>query len=79
MGKGSKFTVIVYLKLDDLTASDLAAYNGLPVLVVDDEQTACESSCEMLQSLGMEAEYVLSGEAAFTAYFRRGWETFFPW
>lgn len=64
LGKGSKFTVIVYLKLDDLTASDLAVYNGLPVLVVDDEQTACESSCEMLQSLGMEAEYVLSGEAA---------------
>lgn len=64
LGKGSKFTVIVYLKLDDLTASDLAAYNGLPVLVVDDEETACESSCEMLRSLGMEAEYVSSGEAA---------------
>ncbi|MDE5938701.1 MAG: response regulator [Lachnospiraceae bacterium] len=66
LGKGSKFTVIVYLKLDDLTASDLAAYNGLRVLVVDDEETACESSCEMLKSLGMEAEYVSSGEAALT-------------
>lgn len=64
LGKGSKFMVIVYLKLDDLTASDLAAYNGLPVLVVDDEETACESSCEMLRSLGMDAEYVSSGEAA---------------
>lgn len=64
LGKGSRFTVIVYLKLDDMTAADLAAYNGMPVLVVDDEETACESSCEMLRSLGMEAEYVTSGEAA---------------
>ncbi|MDE6404489.1 MAG: response regulator [Lachnospiraceae bacterium] len=64
LGKGSKFTVIVYLKLDDLTASDLAAYKGLSVLVVDDEETACESSCEMLKSLGMDAEYVFGGEAA---------------
>ena len=64
LGKGSKFTVIVYLKLDDMTAADLAVYNGLHVLVVDDEETACESSCEMLRSLGMEAEYVFSGEEA---------------
>ena len=64
LGKGSKFTVIVYLKLDDMTEADLAIYNGLSVLVVDDEETACESSCEMLKSLGMNAEYVLSGEEA---------------
>ncbi len=64
LGKGSKFTVIVYLKLDDMTEADLAAYSGVSVLVVDDEETACESSCEMLKSLGMNAEYVLSGEDA---------------
>lgn len=64
LGKGSKFTVTVYLKLDDMTAADLAVYSGLHVLVVDDEETACESSCEMLRSLGMEAEYVFSGEEA---------------
>lgn len=63
-GKGSKFTVIVYLKLDDMTESDLAAFTGLSVLVVDDEETACESTCEMLRSLGMKAEYVLNGDAA---------------
>lgn len=64
LGQGSKFTVTVYLKLDDSTDADLVAYNGLPVLVVDDEEMSCESSCEMLKSLGMDAEYVLSGEAA---------------
>lgn len=63
-GKGSKFTVTVYLKLDDTTDADLAVYSGLPVLVVDDEEMSCESSCEMLRSLGMDAEYVLSGEEA---------------
>lgn len=64
LGKGSKFTVIVYLKLDDMTESDLAVFGNLSVLVVDDEETACESTCEMLRSLGMRAEYVLGGDAA---------------
>lgn len=64
LGKGSKFTVTVYLKLDDTTDADLAAYSGLPVLVVDDEEVSCENSCEMLKSLGMDAAYVLSGEEA---------------
>ncbi len=63
-GKGSKFTVTVHLKLDDMTESDLEAYRGLSVLVVDDEETACESTCEMLLSLGMKAEYVLDGSLA---------------
>ncbi len=63
-GKGSRFTVTVYLKLDDTTDADLVAYNGLPVLVVDDDEMSCESSCEILKSIGMEAEYVLSGEEA---------------
>lgn len=63
-GQGSKFTVTVYLKLDDTSESDLAAYTGLSVLVVDDEETACESTCEMLRSLGMNTAYVLDGEEA---------------
>lgn len=47
-----------------MTESDLAVYSGLSILVVDDEETACESTCEMLRSLGMNAEYVLNGDAA---------------
>lgn len=64
IGKGSKFIVTVYLKLDDTTDSSLEVCKGMSVLVVDDEEISCESSCEMLKSLGMDAEYVLSGEAA---------------
>lgn len=64
IGKGSKFIVTVYLKLDDITDNSLEACKGMPVLVVDDEEMSCESSCEMLKTLGMAAEYVLSGEEA---------------
>ncbi len=64
LGKGSRFTVSVYLKLDDAEDIDFAVYKGLPVLVVDDEEISCESACDMLKSLGMDAEYVLNGDAA---------------
>ena len=64
LGQGSKFTVIVYLKLDDITQEELDAFAALPVLVVDDEEASCESACEILRSLRMEAEYVLDGDAA---------------
>ncbi|MDE7059131.1 MAG: response regulator, partial [Lachnospiraceae bacterium] len=64
LGKGSKFTALVYLKLNDITQEDIDALASLPVLVVDDEEAACESACEILNSLAMEAEYVLDGDSA---------------
>jgi signal transduction histidine kinase/CheY-like chemotaxis protein len=63
-GKGSKFTVTVYLKLNNMTPEDLKQLEQLPVLVVDDEQDACESACQILTGLEMQAEYVLSGDEA---------------
>jgi signal transduction histidine kinase/DNA-binding response OmpR family regulator len=63
-GKGSKFTVMVYLKINYETEEDLQKLVNLPVLVVDDEEDACESACEILNSLDMKAEYVLSGSDA---------------
>lgn len=64
LGKGSRFTVMVYLRLNDVTQADVDAFTALPVLVVDDEETACESACEILKSLNMDAEYVLNGNDA---------------
>ncbi len=64
LGKGSKFTVMVYLKTNDLTPADIDNFAALPVLVVDDEEFACESACETLKSLGMNTEYVLDGDSA---------------
>lgn len=64
LGKGSRFTVIVYLKINNLTTTDMDNFAALSVLVVDDEEFACESACETLKSLGMNTEYVLDGDSA---------------
>ncbi len=64
LGKGSRFTVIVYLKINTLTTTDMDNFATLSVLVVDDEKFACESACETLKSLGMSTEYVLDGDSA---------------
>jgi signal transduction histidine kinase/CheY-like chemotaxis protein len=64
VGKGSEFTVTVYLKINHVTEEDLKELVALPVLVVDDEEDSCISACEILNSLEMQAEYVLSGYEA---------------
>ena len=64
LGKGSKFTVTVYLKLDHVTQEDIGAFASLRVLVVDDEEAACKSACEILDSLGVYVEYAVSADAA---------------
>jgi signal transduction histidine kinase/DNA-binding response OmpR family regulator len=63
-GKGSRFTVTVFLKINHSTPEDLQKLADLPVLVVDDEEDACISACEILNSLDMKAEYVLNGDDA---------------
>lgn len=63
-GVGSKFTVMLYLKLQDVEEEDAECLKELNVLVADDEQDACESTCEILNSIGMCADGVLSGDAA---------------
>ena len=67
MYKRQTFTVTVYMKLRDGDDQDLTPLEGLRVLVADDEQTAAESACEVLKSIGMEPDYVLSGDDAVDA------------
>ena len=57
LGEGTTFTVTVYMKLRDGDDQDLTPLEGLRVLVADDE----------LKSIGMEPDYVLSGEDAVEA------------
>jgi signal transduction histidine kinase/DNA-binding response OmpR family regulator len=66
VGKGSRFTVTVYLKYCDATEEDLHKLADLPVLVVDDEEDICISTCDILNSLAMKAEYVTEGNEAVT-------------
>jgi signal transduction histidine kinase/DNA-binding response OmpR family regulator len=67
VGKGSKFTVTVYLKKCDCSEeSDIEKLADLPVLVVDDEEDICISTCDILNSMSMKAEYVTEGGRAVT-------------
>ena len=64
LGAGSKFTVQVHLKLQDQAAEDVKELADLRVLVADDDQDSCEAACDILGSVGMDAQWVLSGDEA---------------
>ncbi len=63
-GEGSKFTVNMYLKLQNTEDINFASFVDLHVLVADDDPVCCESTCEILGDMGMNSEWVLSGKAA---------------
>ncbi len=64
VGVGSKFTVQVHLKPQDQAGDDVEELADLRVLVADDDQDSCVSTCEILHGIGMEAQWVLSGREA---------------
>lgn len=64
LGKGSQFMVTLPLKVRDVEEMAHADYAELSILVVDDDQIICESTCLSLSELGMESEWVLSGREA---------------
>ncbi|WP_165171384.1 response regulator [Adlercreutzia sp. ZJ242] len=64
LNEGTTFTVTVHLKLREVDAEDTTALADLNVLVADNDETACEGACELLEEIGMNPEYVLSGDAA---------------
>jgi CheY-like chemotaxis protein len=63
-GKGSRFTVTVYLKLCNVSQESLDCFAELNALVVDDDQDACECACEILKSLEIDVDYALDGDEA---------------
>ncbi len=63
-GRGSRFTVTVYLQILEDGESPGSEFAGLSVLVADDERDSCESLSLILEDLGMKAEWVLSGQEA---------------
>lgn len=65
IGKGSKFTVTIFLELQNVDESiNYEDFIGLQVLVADDDVIACETTCEVLRELGIKGEWVLSGAEA---------------
>ena len=63
-GVGSRFTVTIYLKLQDDAEIHYDKFIDLDVLVADDDEMSLESCCGMLNDLGMRAEGVSTGVKA---------------
>lgn len=64
LGKGSRFTVTMYLKLQEKENVHYDKFIDLDVLVADDDDITLESCCGMLNDLGMKAEGVSTGTQA---------------
>ncbi len=67
LGKGTKFTVTIYLRLQESQDVDTSELADLSVLVVDDDDCACQSLCSMLDEIGMRSEGCSSGQEAVAA------------
>jgi signal transduction histidine kinase/DNA-binding response OmpR family regulator len=65
-GRGSTFTVCIPLGVCSGKESDKYSFDpgSLRALIVDDDVTACEHAGMILKRIGIDSEYVLSGEDA---------------
>lgn len=63
-GKGTKFTITIYLKLQHKELKRIDELVDLPVLVVDDDKMCCESTVNILKEIGIDGEWVTSGKDA---------------
>ena len=64
LGKGSKFVVTIHLKIQEDDVELPENLLNLPVLVADDDEITCRSACLILDDIGMQGEWCLSGEEA---------------
>lgn len=65
-GEGSEFVVSVEFRLADRETTDfvIPELKGLRSLAVDDDQNACRSIADMLQTVGLRGEWCVSGSEA---------------
>ena len=64
VGKGSRFIITIFLKLQEVDTDITEQFVNLPVLVVDDDVICCESAVEILHEIGIQGEWVTSGKEA---------------
>ena len=64
LNRGTKITVTIFLKLQESEKEQEKELADLPVLVVDDDKTCCESTVATLSEIGIAGEWVLSGKEA---------------
>ena len=65
-GEGTEFVVSVEFRIADRETTDFVIpdLKGLRSLVVDDDQNACRSIADMLQTVGLRGEWCVSGSEA---------------
>lgn len=64
VGKGSRFTITIFLKHQNKEIEALDELIDLPVLVVDDDRSCCETTVALLEEIGLNGEWVTSGAEA---------------
>lgn len=64
INEGSKFIVTIFLKFQDVEDINYEKFVNLRVLVADDMEDNCETTCELLNEMGMNSEWVLTGREA---------------
>ena len=62
--QGTKISVTIYLKRQDKGIEAIEQLQDLPVLVVDDDVSCCESTAEVLAEIGITSEWATSGQEA---------------
>lgn len=70
-GKRTRFTVTIFLRVQDKEINKVEEFANLPVLVVDDDVSCCESTVTTLNEIGIAGEWVTSGEDAIKRTFER--------
>jgi len=61
LGRGSRFTVTVFLRLQEGGDEDCGQFKGLPVLFVDSSAETCAAACALLKDMGMDSECLRDG------------------
>lgn len=70
-GKGTRFTIYMPLKYHEKAFDEKIERPELSVLVVDDDKTACLSTCNCLSEIGLKSDWVCSGSEAVAATRKR--------
>lgn len=63
-GKGSRFTINMPLRLREQDVPEAIGVPGMSILVVDDDRIACQGTCNCLEEIGVQCDWVCSGEEA---------------
>lgn len=65
LNEGTKIKITFFLRLkNNEEIVDCEKFIDLPVLVVDDDKVSCVYTCDILEEIGMNGEWVLTGKEA---------------